>query len=69
MLAKLAMNLGCALVARADGDSVNLDALGMDGFTPYIVERNPYWIALPALAIALLLLHLKRSKKFSGGKK
>ncbi|MGZ3650625.1 MAG: hypothetical protein ACXVB9_02110 [Bdellovibrionota bacterium] len=49
--------------ALADDGAVNLADMGMDGFTPYIVERNPYWIALPVAAIALLLLHLKRTRK------
>jgi hypothetical protein len=49
--------------ACADDGAVNLADMGMDGFTPYVVERNPYWIALPVAAIALLLLHLKRNRK------
>lgn len=51
-----------AIVARAD-DAVNLSDLGMDGFTPYLTERHQGWIALPAGAIVLLLIHLKRNRK------
>jgi hypothetical protein len=49
--------------AAADDGAVNLNDLGFDGFTPYVVERNSLWMALPILAIALLLLHLKRNRK------
>ncbi|MGZ3694531.1 MAG: hypothetical protein ACXWQO_10150 [Bdellovibrionota bacterium] len=51
-----------ALAHAADDGAVNLNDLGFDGFTPYIMERNSAWIALPLMAIALLLLHLKRNR-------
>jgi hypothetical protein len=52
-----------SLLARADDGAVNLADLGMDGFTPYVNERHEAWVALPALAIALLLLHLRKNRK------
>jgi hypothetical protein len=57
------LSLLLPLVARADDGAVNLADLGMDGFTPYLTERHDAWIALPALAIALLLVHLQRNRK------
>lgn len=59
MLLSLLLNA----IARADDGAVNLADLGMDGFTPYLTERHEAWAALPALAIALLLLHLQRNRK------
>lgn len=57
------LSLLFAGLARADDAAVNLADLGMDGFTPYVTERQTAWIALPALAIVLLLVHLRRNRK------
>jgi FAD:protein FMN transferase len=46
------------LLARADGDAVDLSALGISTFTPYIVERNSWWIALPVILLLVVSLHL-----------
>jgi hypothetical protein len=69
--APLLVTLLTPVLARADDGAVNLADLGMDGFTPYLTERHEAWIALPALAVALLLVHLQRNRKkrhSSGGK-
>lgn len=53
-----------SLAARADGDEVvDLGEMGADAFTPYLVERNSLWILLPAAALLLVVLHLRRTKK------
>jgi hypothetical protein len=59
------LNLFFAAVSRAD-DAVNLADLGTEGFTPYLNERHEAWIALPAAAIALLLIHLRKTRKKRG---
>lgn len=59
---QLIVHLWVALRAWAD-EPVNLSDLGMEGFTPYVVERNPAWILLPALTLAVVLLHLKKNRK------
>jgi len=51
------------LVARAADGEIDLNDLGAGGFAPYFVERNPWWMLVPAAAIALVLLHLKKRKK------
>ncbi len=52
------------LFALADGDEViDLGEMGADAFTPYLVERNPIWMLLPAAALLLVILHLRRNKK------
>jgi hypothetical protein len=33
-----------------------------DSFAPYANERHPLWALLPATAIAIVLLHLRKSK-------
>jgi hypothetical protein len=33
-----------------------------DAFAPYSNERHPAWALLPAAAIAIVLLHLRKSK-------
>ncbi len=47
--------------AFADED-INLSDLGFNDFMPYTVTRDPLWIALPLLALALVLVHLKKNR-------
>jgi hypothetical protein len=49
--------------AAPDAPSETMD-LGddHDSFAPYTNERHPYWSLLPAMAIAIVLLHLRKSK-------
>jgi len=47
--------------ARAD-DTVDLSALGLDSFNPYVIERNSAWVALPILILLLTVLHLRKNK-------
>jgi len=49
------------LKAMAD-EAIDLGDLGMDSFTPYLVERNALWIFLPAMMICLVLIHLIQPK-------
>lgn len=49
-------------------DEVDLSAMGMDAFTPYVTERNPYWIALPLFAITVVLVHLRKNRPFTKAK-
>lgn len=46
-------------VDAADG-AIDLSALGMNTFQPYNYERNSLWILLPAVVLAITLLHLKK---------
>jgi hypothetical protein len=41
---------------------MDLGADAGESFTPYSNERNPLWALLPALGIAIVLLHLRKSK-------
>lgn len=55
-------------VAFADDDSVDLSALGISDFTPYIVERNSLWVLLPLAMLCIVFWHLpfpwrKKSKR------
>jgi thiamine biosynthesis lipoprotein len=49
--------------AFAEEGSIDLSALGGNDFTPYVIDRNPYWVILPILSIALVLLHLKKLRR------
>lgn len=44
--------------AQDGGEAVDLSALGLSDFTPYIVERNSWWILLPALVLGMVILHV-----------
>jgi thiamine biosynthesis lipoprotein len=48
---------------RAD-DTVDLNNLGdaAKSFTPYVFERNHYWVLLPIFTFLAVLLHLKNTK-------
>ncbi len=61
--AALAFYIFFAPTIQADEGSIDLSALGGNDFTPYVFDRNPYWILLPVLAIALVLLHLKKLRR------
>lgn len=39
-------------------EAVDLSALGMSDFSPYLVEREPLWILLPLAVLALVFVHL-----------
>jgi thiamine biosynthesis lipoprotein len=47
-------------------DDATIDLTALDGaansFTPYLLERNQAWILLPLFALAMVLLHLKKTK-------
>lgn len=43
-------------------ETVDLSDLGTDDFTPYIIDRNPWWMLLPVLALGIVALHLKDSR-------
>ena len=45
----------------ASGETMDLTD-EKDSFAPYSNERHPAWALLPACAIAIVLLHLKKSK-------
>jgi FAD:protein FMN transferase len=50
--------------AQAGADEgIDLSSLGGNDFTPYVIDRSPYWILLPILSIALVLLHLKKLRR------
>lgn len=54
------------LGAFADDGTVNLDAMdpaGAQTFTPYLFERNSLWALLPILTLAVVLVHLRRTKR------
>ena len=50
-------------------EEVDLGAMGLDSFTPYVFDRNKLWGLLPILAILLVLLHLKSNRRNSMKKK
>lgn len=61
---KIFVSLLVNVSSFASGDeAVDLSALGMDDFAPYAVERNSLWILVPALALAVVLIHLKKIPK------
>lgn len=41
---------------------VDLGDVPLDDFTPYVVERNQWWILLPLFALGVVLVHLKDSR-------
>ncbi len=43
-------------------ETIDLSTLGADRFTPYVTERNPLWILLPAAILIAVLFHLRRFK-------
>lgn len=43
-------------------EMVDLGDVPIDDFTPYVVERNQWWILLPLFALGVVLLHLKDSR-------
>jgi FAD:protein FMN transferase len=47
-------------VASYADDAVDLGDLGMSDFTPYVFDRNSFWILLPVAALGLVFLHLKK---------
>lgn len=51
-----------ALPARAD-DAIDLGAGSADVFAPYMLERSYWWLALPAFTLAVILIHLKKTRK------
>ncbi|MCB0404241.1 MAG: hypothetical protein KDD51_05605 [Bdellovibrionales bacterium] len=49
-------------VARAD-EIIDLSDLGAGTFSPYVLERDPLWILLPVLLIAVIVWHLRKPKR------
>lgn len=49
--------------AAGSDDAVDLGAMGLDKFTPYITERNPLWALLPVCFGLFVLLHLTNHRK------
>lgn len=49
-------------IARAD-ELVDLGELGFESFTPYLVERSPYWVLLPLAALLVVLWHLRAGRE------
>jgi thiamine biosynthesis lipoprotein len=49
--------------ARAD-ETVDLSNLGdaAKTFTPYVFERNPWWVLLPIFCFLIVLVHLRKTK-------
>lgn len=47
---------------NVDGEAVDLGDLGLNDFNPYSFDRQQGWIALPLLALALVALHLRKSR-------
>jgi thiamine biosynthesis lipoprotein len=43
--------------SQEDG-AIDLSSLGFSTFTPYITERNNWWILLPLAVLAMVVLHL-----------
>jgi FAD:protein FMN transferase len=60
-IATTCLTLWLPIQAFAD-DEVDLADLGFSDFTPYTVTRDPLWIALPLLALVLVLVHLKNNR-------
>ena len=50
--------ISCQLSKAAS--EVDLSELGFDDFAPYTIDRDPLWMLLPAAALGLVLLHLRR---------
>lgn len=60
----LAVLLAVVASAPAGADeAVDLGALGLGDPSLYQVERNPWWLLLPALSLLLVLAHLKKPNK------
>lgn len=47
-------------IALAQEEEIDLSAGATDSFNPYIFDRNDLWVMLPIVAIALVMIHLKR---------
>src|SRR5262249_19577392 len=43
-------------------EEIDLSAADSGAFAPYLNERNEAWMILPAFALAIVLIHLKKSK-------
>ncbi len=42
--------------------AVDLSAMGLDSFNPYLVERDSRWVLLPIFTLLIILLHLKKDR-------
>jgi thiamine biosynthesis lipoprotein len=65
-VAGLASLLAAPLAGQARADeaaAIDLGAMGTDAFNPYVFDRSPYWAALPLLALAIVLIHLKKVRR------
>jgi thiamine biosynthesis lipoprotein len=51
-----------AQTAKADdaAESVDLASMGLNHFTPYVNERNFWWVLLPLFVLFVALLHLQK---------
>jgi thiamine biosynthesis lipoprotein ApbE len=49
--------------AEAADEAINLGALDTHVFTPYVLERQNYWVLLPIILLAITLLHLRRDRR------
>jgi len=55
----------CFLVtppAWGDDGAVDLNDLGVEDFTPYLFDRNNWWILAPVAMLVIVLIHLKDSR-------
>jgi thiamine biosynthesis lipoprotein len=49
--------------APADDGAVDLAGMGAGTVAPYVNERNPAWGLLPAFALFIVLIHLKKTRR------
>jgi thiamine biosynthesis lipoprotein ApbE len=67
LIISFGVSLGTISTARADSgagdESVDLGSLGVAKFNPYLFERHSWLAILPALGVALVLIHLIRVKR------
>lgn len=49
-------------VAWAD-EAIDLSDLGAGDLSPYLVERNTWWVTLPVLMLFVVLWHLKKNRR------
>jgi NifU-like protein involved in Fe-S cluster formation len=59
------LTLPLAWIARAGDaeETIDLGSVAADSFAPYVFDRNPLWILLPIFTLAVILYHLKKTRR------
>ena len=52
-------------LAHAEDEAIDLGDVAAQSFTPYLTERNPYWMILPLVFIGIVILHLRKNRRKS----